>query len=66
MSIALYEVTQMRGGLAYMTALPDCLLRAGIFVMDITGRNVRCHCGPGNDRAKTPYGQGAIGSQFLI
>jgi crotonobetainyl-CoA:carnitine CoA-transferase CaiB-like acyl-CoA transferase len=34
---ALDEVTQMMGGLAYMTGLPDRPLRAGTSVIDITG-----------------------------
>jgi crotonobetainyl-CoA:carnitine CoA-transferase CaiB-like acyl-CoA transferase len=34
---ALDEVTQMMGGLAYMTGLPDRPLRAGSSVIDITG-----------------------------
>lgn len=34
---ALDEVTQMMGGLAYMTGLPDRPLRAGTSVVDITG-----------------------------
>jgi len=34
---ALDEVTQMMGGLAYMTGLPDKPLRAGSSVIDITG-----------------------------
>lgn len=34
---ALDEVTQMMGGLAYMTGLPDQPLRAGSSVIDITG-----------------------------
>ena len=35
--VALDEVTQMMGGLAYMTGLPDRPLRAGSSVIDITG-----------------------------
>jgi crotonobetainyl-CoA:carnitine CoA-transferase CaiB-like acyl-CoA transferase len=35
--VALDEVTQMIGGLAYMTGLPDRPLRAGSSVIDITG-----------------------------
>ena len=35
--LALDEVTQMMGGLAYMTGLPDRPLRAGSSVIDITG-----------------------------
>ena len=34
---ALDEVTQMMGGLAYMTGLPDKPMRAGSSVIDITG-----------------------------
>ena len=34
---ALDEVTQMMGGLAYMTGLPDRPMRAGSSVIDITG-----------------------------
>ncbi len=35
--VALDEVTQMMGGLAYMTGLPDQPMRAGSSVIDITG-----------------------------
>lgn len=35
--VALDEVTQMMGGLAYMTGLPERPLRAGSSVIDITG-----------------------------
>jgi crotonobetainyl-CoA:carnitine CoA-transferase CaiB-like acyl-CoA transferase len=35
--VALDEVTQMMGGLAYMTGLPDKPMRAGSSVIDITG-----------------------------
>ena len=35
--VALDEVTQMMGGLAYMTGLPDRPMRAGSSVIDITG-----------------------------
>ncbi len=35
--LALDEVTQMMGGLAYMTGLPDRPLRAGASVIDIVG-----------------------------
>ncbi|MBL6700224.1 MAG: CoA transferase [Luminiphilus sp.] len=35
--VALDEVTQMMGGLAYMTGLPEQPLRAGSSVIDITG-----------------------------
>ena len=35
--MALDEVTQMMGGLAYMTGLPNRPLRAGSSVIDITG-----------------------------
>src|SRR5687768_17509746 len=35
--LALDEVTQMMGGLAYMTGLPDRPLRAGASVVDIVG-----------------------------
>src|SRR6185436_4055412 len=35
--LALDEVTQMMGGLAYMTGLPDRPLRAGSSVVDILG-----------------------------
>ena len=42
--VALDEVTQMMGGLAYMTGLPDRPLRAGSSVIDITGGIWRdCH-----------------------
>jgi len=37
--LALDEVTQMMGGLAYMTGLPDRPLRAGSSVIDIMGGN---------------------------
>lgn len=63
---ALDEVTQMMGGLAYMTGLPDKPMRAGSSVIDITGGmfGVIGILAALQERHKTGQGKHVTGSLF--
>lgn len=63
---ALDEVTQMMGGLAYMTGLPDRPMRAGSSVIDITGGmfGVIGVLAAVNERHRTGLGQQVTSSLF--
>jgi crotonobetainyl-CoA:carnitine CoA-transferase CaiB-like acyl-CoA transferase len=63
---ALDEVTQMMGGLAYMTGLPDRPMRAGSSVIDISGGmfGVIGILAAVNERHRTGAGQAVTSSLF--
>src|SRR5258708_31571560 len=60
--LALDEVTQMMGGLAYMTGLPDRPLRAGSSVIDIMGGTFAAGRGLPAPRGRRPAGTGTRGT----
>ena len=57
---ALDEVTQMMGGLAYMTGPPGKPMRAGASVIDVTGGHVWGHCNPRRLATKARNGRRPI------
>lgn len=63
---ALDEVTQMMGGLAYMTGLPDKPMRAGASVVDVTGGmfGVIGILAAVNERSQTGKGQQVTSALF--
>lgn len=63
---ALDEVTQMMGGLAYMTGLPDKPMRAGASVVDVTGGmfGVIGILAAVNERTRTGKGQQVTSALF--
>ncbi len=64
--VALDEVTQMMGGLAYMTGLPGKPMRAGASVIDVTGAmfGVIAIFGALQERHRTGRGQHVCSSLF--
>ncbi|WP_354684068.1 CoA transferase [Cupriavidus necator] len=64
--VALDEVTQMMGGLAYMTGLPGKPMRAGASVIDVTGAmfGVIAILGALQERHRTGRGQHVCSSLF--
>src|ERR1041384_2622747 len=62
---ALDEVTQMMGGLAYMTGLPDRPLRAGSSVVDIMGGTFAAVAILAALRSRDPPARGVLGTGAL-